>query len=155
MWAVSNFFSIPIASFQSLLTLTTLGEKRDFDRFSWLQPLSPKCFRDLHCQVLRKNAFYSKKHNLHKPILQTSTLQSLTRLSLAEHRKEGEINGTLNPFKPGRETWGSGLFSSGDAADPDESKDLRRPSALEMHIDRNVNDSFWSVPMKSVWVCSI
>lgn len=92
---------------------------------------------------LRKNAFYSEKHNLRKPILQTSNPQSLTRLSQAERRKEGEINGTLNPFKPRRETRGSSLFSSGDAADPDESKDLRRPSALETHMDWNLNDSFF------------
>ena len=75
----------------------------------------------------------------------------LTRL--AEHREEAEINGTLNPIKLEREAWGCSLFFSGDAANPHESKGLRRPSALEeTHTAQNLNDSFLSIPSK-VWVC--
>lgn len=64
-------------------------------------------------------------------LLQILNPRSLTRMSIDECRKEGEINDTLNPFKPELEPRGSNLFSSRDAADPDESKDLRGLSALE------------------------
>lgn len=54
---------------------------------------------------------------------------SLTRAR--DTRREGWVGGG-----GGGELRGSGLFSSGDAADPDESKDLRRPTALEeTHTD--------------------
>lgn len=87
------------------------------------------------------------------PYFKHQNPQPLTSLSIAKYRKEGEINDTLNPIKLERETWGSSLFSSGDVADPDESKDLRRPSALEeTHMDQNLNDSFLSMPMKRMCV---
>lgn len=53
-----------------------------------------------------------------------------------------EIDGVLNHIKLESQTRVSGLIYSGDVAEPDESEDLKSPTALgETDMHQNVNDS--------------
>lgn len=65
------------------------------------------------------------------------------KTSITECEGNKEINGLLDHIKLEGETQVSGLIYSEDAAELDESEDLKSPTALEeTDMHQNVNDSF-------------